>query len=183
MPSQKLQLRCRAPAKQIYGRGSCHRKRLRLRPRRQPEPGLQEPASGFCTPRLVGLGGRMEGAPRTNTASPAASTAVQSLCSMELLKEVRGRIWVLSPLLRPRSESANRHRELHQWISGSVVEGAPTEEPRPDASNARSQRPATRATGVSRDFACVLNTCGYPRCFAQPGRIIRWRRDLSIDAR
>jgi hypothetical protein len=43
-----------------------------------------------------------------------------------------------------------------QWISGSVVEGAPTEEPRPDASNAGSQRPATRATGVPRALACVL---------------------------
>jgi hypothetical protein len=41
---------------------------------------------------------------------------------------------------------------LDQWISGSVEEGAPTEEPRPDASNARRQRPATRATGVSRDL-------------------------------
>jgi hypothetical protein len=49
-----------------------------------------------------------------------------------------------------------------QWISGSVEEGAPTEEPRPDASNARSQRPATRETGVSRAFACVLNTRGFP---------------------
>ena len=28
---------------------------------------------------------------------------------------------------------------LDQWISGPVVEGAPTEEPRPDASNARSE--------------------------------------------
>jgi hypothetical protein len=44
------------------------------------------------------------------------------------------------------------------------LEGAPTEEPRPDARNARSQRPATRATGVSRDFACVLiNTRGCPQ--------------------
>jgi hypothetical protein len=34
---------------------------------------------------------------------------------------------------------------LSQWISGSVVEGAPTEEPRPDANNARRQRPATSA--------------------------------------
>jgi hypothetical protein len=34
---------------------------------------------------------------------------------------------------------------LDQWISGSVEEGAPTEEPTPDASNARSQRP----TGTS----------------------------------
>jgi hypothetical protein len=53
-----------------------------------------------------------------------------------------------------------------QWISGLVVEGAPTEEPRPDASNARSQRLATRrATGVSRAFACVLNTRGFPQVF------------------
>jgi hypothetical protein len=52
-----------------------------------------------------------------------------------------------------------------QWISGSVVEGAPTEEPGPDASNARSQRPATRAIGVSRAFACVLNTRGFPQVF------------------
>jgi hypothetical protein len=50
-----------------------------------------------------------------------------------------------------------------EWISGSVVEGAPTEEPRPDASNARSQRPAPRAIGVSRAFACVLNTRGCPQ--------------------
>jgi hypothetical protein len=47
-------------------------------------------------------------------------------------------------------------KAVDQWISGSVVEGAPTEEPRPDASNARSQRPATRAIGVSRALACVL---------------------------
>ena len=53
--------------------------------------------------------------------------------------------------------------QLDQWISGSVVEGAPTEEPRPDARNARSQRPATRAIGVSRAFACVLNTRGFPQ--------------------
>jgi hypothetical protein len=31
----------------------------------------------------------------------------------------------------------------------------PTEEPRPDASNARSQRPATMATGVSRALVPV----------------------------
>jgi hypothetical protein len=54
---------------------------------------------------------------------------------------------------------------MPQWISGSVVEGAPTEEPRPDASNARRQRPATRATGVSRDFACVLNIRGCTQVF------------------
>jgi hypothetical protein len=54
---------------------------------------------------------------------------------------------------------------VDQWISGSVVEGAPTEEPRPDASNARSQRPATRAIVVSRAFACVLNTRGFPQVF------------------
>jgi hypothetical protein len=37
------------------------------------------------------------------------------------------------------------------------LEGAPTtEEPRPDASNAGRQRPATRAIGVSRALACVL---------------------------
>jgi hypothetical protein len=52
-----------------------------------------------------------------------------------------------------------------QWISGSVVEGAPTEEPRPDASNARSQRSGPRAIGVSRAFACVLNTRGCPQAF------------------
>jgi hypothetical protein len=50
-----------------------------------------------------------------------------------------------------------------QWISGSVVEGAPTEEARPDASNVRRQRPATRAIGVPRAFACVLNTRGCPQ--------------------
>jgi hypothetical protein len=53
-----------------------------------------------------------------------------------------------------------------QWISESVVGGAPTEEPRPDASNARRQRPATRATGASRALACVLNsTRGCPQVF------------------
>jgi hypothetical protein len=41
-------------------------------------------------------------------------------------------------------------------VPGPVVEGAPTEEPRPDASNAKIQRPATRATtGVSRALACM----------------------------
>jgi hypothetical protein len=34
--------------------------------------------------------------------------------------------------------------DLDQRISGSAVNGAPTEEPRPDASNARRQRPATK---------------------------------------
>jgi hypothetical protein len=56
-------------------------------------------------------------------------------------------------------------RRTSQWISGSVAEGSPTEEPRPDASNARSQRPATRAIGVSRALACVLNTRGCPQVF------------------
>jgi hypothetical protein len=49
------------------------------------------------------------------------------------------------------------------------LEGAPTEEPRPDANNARSQRPATRATGdwrahegVSRALACVLKHLRLP---------------------
>jgi hypothetical protein len=58
-----------------------------------------------------------------------------------------------------------RYASVGQWISGSVLEGAPTEEPRPDASNARRQRRATRATGVSRAFACVLNTRGCPQVF------------------
>jgi hypothetical protein len=35
------------------------------------------------------------------------------------------------------------------------VEGAPTEELRPDASNARSQRPATRATGARVSCSCL----------------------------
>jgi hypothetical protein len=52
-----------------------------------------------------------------------------------------------------------------QRINGSAVDGAPTEEPRPDASNARSQRPAPRAIGVSRALACVLNTRGCPQVF------------------
>jgi hypothetical protein len=52
---------------------------------------------------------------------------------------------------------------VDQWISGSVVEaGAPTEEPRPDANNARRQRPTTGATGA---LACVLNTRGFPQVF------------------
>jgi hypothetical protein len=61
---------------------------------------------------------------------------------------------------------------ISQWISGSVVEGAPTKEPRPDASNARSQRPATRAIGVSRAFFCLcVKRPWFPvshRCFALP---------------
>jgi hypothetical protein len=61
--------------------------------------------------------------------------------------------------------SAGGQRWISQWISGSVVEGAPTEEPRPDASNARRQRPATRAIGASRALACVLNTRGFPQVF------------------
>jgi hypothetical protein len=73
------------------------------------------------------------------------------------------------------------HLISNQWISGSVVEGAPTEEPRPDASNARSQRPATRATGVSRALACVLKhpwlpTGGrftLPRSYILPVRVHR----------
>jgi hypothetical protein len=80
-----------------------------------------------------------------------------------------------------RSEDGGRPRPRpDQWISGSVVEGAPTEEPRPDASNARSQRPATRAIGVSRAFACVLTRSQKPEasqlppglsvCY-QPGRL------------
>jgi hypothetical protein len=54
------------------------------------------------------------------------------------------------------SNTCNERKSVDQWISGSVVEGALTEEPRPDASNARRQRPATRAIGVSRALACVL---------------------------
>ena len=60
---------------------------------------------------------------------------------------------------------------MDQWISGSVVEGAPTEEPRPDASNARSQRPATRAIGVSRALGaclCVKTPVVAHRCFTLP---------------
>jgi hypothetical protein len=62
------------------------------------------------------------------------------------------------PKPKPAPESSWPGGSVDQWISisGSVVEGAPTEEPRPDASNARSQRPATRAIGVSRALACVL---------------------------
>jgi hypothetical protein len=60
---------------------------------------------------------------------------------------------------------AKQKRREDQWISGSVVEGAPTEEPRPDANNARSQQPATRAIGVSRALACVLNTRAFPQVF------------------
>jgi hypothetical protein len=59
----------------------------------------------------------------------------------------------------------NREATADQRISGSAVDGAPTEEPEPDASNARSQRPATRAIVVSRAFACVLNTRGCPQAF------------------
>jgi hypothetical protein len=56
------------------------------------------------------------------------------------------------------------------------MDGAPTpEEPRPDTSNARSQRPATRAIGVSRALACVLKRPWFRgsravvahRCFAK----------------
>ena len=63
------------------------------------------------------------------------------------------------------STAAQHSTAAPQWISGSVVEGAPTEEPRPDANNARRQRPATRATGTSRALVCVLNTRGFPQVF------------------
>jgi hypothetical protein len=57
---------------------------------------------------------------------------------------------------------------------GSAVEGAPTEErrqePRPDASNTRSQRPATRAIGVcvSCSCMCVKTPVVAHRCFVLP---------------
>jgi hypothetical protein len=46
------------------------------------------------------------------------------------------------------------------------------EEPRPDASNARRQRPATREIGVFRALACVLNTRGCPQVFCTGAPII-----------
>jgi hypothetical protein len=54
-----------------------------------------------------------------------------------------------------------------------VVEGAPTEEPRPDASNARRQRTATRAIGACPVLlpVCCLNTrprVVAHRCFTLP---------------
>jgi hypothetical protein len=64
-------------------------------------------------------------------------------------------------------------------LMGSAVEGAPTKEPRPDTSNARSQRPATRAAGVSRALVYVLklnsprlNSRGCP----QVSGVLHWRR-------
>jgi hypothetical protein len=77
----------------------------------------------------------------------------------------------LSPEVRLTWSCTRTSCKPSRSVSGSVVEGAPTEEPRPDASNARIQRPATRATGVSRAFACVLNTRGCVvahRCFTLP---------------
>jgi hypothetical protein len=61
-----------------------------------------------------------------------------------------------------RCDGTGEGFEISRFLGG----GAPTEEPRPDASNARRQRPATRATGVSRAaLACVLNTRGCPQAF------------------
>jgi hypothetical protein len=88
---------------------------------------------------------------------------------------VRERKWVDGGMA---SDSRSRSRSLlsaDQRISGSAVDGAPTEEPRPDASNARSQRPATRAIGVCLVLFClcvkhpwlptgVLHCPGHPSC-------------------
>jgi hypothetical protein len=64
---------------------------------------------------------------------------------------------------------------MDQRISGSAVDGAPTEEPRPDASNARSQRPATRHKGnwqlacpVLCSCLCVETPVVALRCFTLP---------------
>jgi hypothetical protein len=61
-----------------------------------------------------------------------------------------------------------------QRFSGSAVDGAPTEEPRPDASNARRQRPATKGNWrVPCSCMCVkhpwlptgvLHCPGHPSC-------------------
>jgi hypothetical protein len=74
---------------------------------------------------------------------------------------------------------------VDQWISGGRCSlPRPTEgEPRPDASNARRQRPATRAIGVSRAFACVLNTRGdTPWEVAQDRRGPRPGDETRLDA-
>ena len=51
-----------------------------------------------------------------------------------------------------------------QRISGSAVDGAPTEEPRPDANNARSQRPAPEGNWrVSCSCLLCWGTRGFPQ--------------------
>jgi hypothetical protein len=67
----------------------------------------------------------------------------------------------------PRGTALGARGSAPTWISQSVdqwwkAHPRSTEEPRPGASNARSQRPATRAIGVSRALACALNTRGCP---------------------
>jgi hypothetical protein len=83
--------------------------------------------------------------PPSETGEPPSSTAV---CPK------RGR-WRLIRL--PRAD---------QRISGSAVDGAPTEEPRPDANNARRQRPATEGNWRV-PCSCLLcwNARGCPQTF------------------
>jgi hypothetical protein len=58
---------------------------------------------------------------------------------------------------------------VDQWISGSVVKGAPTEEPRPDASNARSEESTTGHKGNWRASCSCL-------CVEHPWPVVSHRR-------
>jgi hypothetical protein len=64
---------------------------------------------------------------------------------------------------------------LDQRISGSAVDGAPTEEPRPDSNNARRQRPAPEGNSrVPCSCLCVKHPW-FPtggRCFTLPRPVI-----------
>jgi hypothetical protein len=58
-----------------------------------------------------------------------------------------------------QAEGAGMNMGTDQRISGSAVDGSPTEEPRPDANNARSQRPAPEGHGVPAcALACYVGT-------------------------
>jgi hypothetical protein len=68
---------------------------------------------------------------------------------------------------QPRRYQLWRHLDpVDQRISGSAVDGAPTEEPRPDANNARRQRPAPEGNWRV-PCSCLLcwNTRGCPQTF------------------
>jgi hypothetical protein len=76
-----------------------------------------------------------------------------------------------------RSTRFNQNPISIQRISGSEVDGAPTEEPRPDANNARSQRPAPEGNWrVSCSLPVMLERPWFPT-----GISTRLARALAVD--